>query len=240
MILEILNRYINHFNDPDNDLMTSVFEKGQFSEEKEEAVTNCCAQIIKLLEDCKEQFLQDDEEYEDSVDIDDELNSLAELSYNLMKTNNIDLIKTASVLDEILLTIAASPDVTKQIKKSQENKIKEIKRKYEEFKNSNRYKRNLESEAKIKDAPVSKDYKILQHSLSTRYCPDHPGVPTLRLEEDVWQCTLDKKIYNYQSGYTLENNSKVPGSSVSEQRGFTKSNTTSMFDTREERIKNQY
>jgi hypothetical protein len=57
----------------------------------------------------------------------------------------------------------------------------------------------------------------VEGSLSTRYCPDHVGVPTIRLTDNVVQCVIDGKVYDYSSGYVNYKGQRVPGSSISEQ-----------------------
>jgi len=57
----------------------------------------------------------------------------------------------------------------------------------------------------------------IEGSLSTRYCPDHVGVPVIRLTDNSVQCVLDGKIYDYSSGYVNYKGQYVPGSSISEQ-----------------------
>lgn len=54
-------------------------------------------------------------------------------------------------------------------------------------------------------------------SLSTRHCPDHRGVQTIRIEENTYQCPLDGKIYDYINGYENYKGQRVPGGSVAAQ-----------------------
>jgi hypothetical protein len=54
-------------------------------------------------------------------------------------------------------------------------------------------------------------------TLSTRYCPDHNGVQAVRISERVYQCPIDGKIYNYETGYTNYKGQKVPGGSIAAQ-----------------------
>jgi len=54
-------------------------------------------------------------------------------------------------------------------------------------------------------------------SLSTRYCPDHRGVQAIRIGENTYQCPLDGKVYDYQSGYVNYEGQRVPGGSVAAQ-----------------------
>jgi hypothetical protein len=83
---------------------------------------------------------------------------------------------------------------------------------------------------------MAKQYTIMEAPLSTRYCPDHPGVPLMRVGDHQAQCELDKKIYNYETGYTLNNGSKVPGGDVSQQTAVLDIPYYSIFTTREDRL----
>jgi len=71
--------------------------------------------------------------------------------------------------------------------------------------------------------------------LSSRYCPDHRGVQTFRVDENARQCPIDGRIYNYETGYSDYAGMIVPGGSVA---GQTESATPyavphRIFDTRE-------
>jgi hypothetical protein len=70
------------------------------------------------------------------------------------------------------------------------------------------------SKEKKEEPIIQQPYK---GSLSTRYCPDHVGTPTVRIAEYIYQCPLDGKVYDYMSGYTNYKGEKVLGGSVAEQ-----------------------
>ena len=57
----------------------------------------------------------------------------------------------------------------------------------------------------------------VEASLSTRYCPDHCGAPIIRISDRIFQCSLDGKIYDFDSGYVNYKGQRVPGGSISEQ-----------------------
>jgi len=76
----------------------------------------------------------------------------------------------------------------------------------------------------------------LEAPLSTRYCPDHPGVQIARVGEHLWQCELDKKSYNFETGFELNNGSKVPGGDVAQQTQGLNLPYHAIFDTREGRL----
>ena len=54
-------------------------------------------------------------------------------------------------------------------------------------------------------------------SLSTRYCPDHIGVATFRNSTNEYQCPLDGRIYNYETGYSDYSGQIIPGGSIANQ-----------------------
>lgn len=54
-------------------------------------------------------------------------------------------------------------------------------------------------------------------SLSTRHCPDHIGVQLFRIAEGIYQCPMDGKEYNFQTGFINYKGETVPGGSVSQQ-----------------------
>jgi hypothetical protein len=52
--------------------------------------------------------------------------------------------------------------------------------------------------------------------LSQRYCPEHIGVTMGRVAESTFQCPLDNKVYNWDTGFSY-NGKQNPGGSVAEQ-----------------------
>jgi len=60
-------------------------------------------------------------------------------------------------------------------------------------------------------------YKPHEGTLQTRYCPNHIGVQMGRVGESTYQCSIDGKIYNFETGYTDFNGNQVPGGSVAGQ-----------------------
>jgi len=53
--------------------------------------------------------------------------------------------------------------------------------------------------------------------LSTRYCPDHVGTQAFRISENIYQCPMDGRVYDYANGYTDYSGQKVPGGNVALQ-----------------------
>ena len=68
-------------------------------------------------------------------------------------------------------------------------------------------------------APVESEPMLPPHetNLSTRYCPDHVGVQAARIAEHIYQCPLDGKVYDYETGYVNYQGQRVLGGSVAEQ-----------------------
>lgn len=54
-------------------------------------------------------------------------------------------------------------------------------------------------------------------SLSTRYSPELPGVPALRVSDGVYQDYLTKEVYDFNNGWTGSDGRKYPGGSLKHQ-----------------------
>ena len=62
-----------------------------------------------------------------------------------------------------------------------------------------------------------KDAKYGGRILSSRYCPDHRGVSLFRVDDDKFQCPLDGRIYDYESGFITYDGEVMNGGNISEQ-----------------------
>ena len=161
----------------------------------------------------------------------------AALAQALDESNDPQLKRVASVLDELLLTIAAPPNAYAERKDLVDSRADEIKKKYEDpRKELHKVNHIGRSEKAIESSGFTKEYKILEAPLSSRYCPDHPGAQIARVGEHMWQCELDKKTYNFETGFELANGSKVPGGDVSQQTDGLDTPFHAIFDTREGRL----
>lgn len=153
------------------------------------------------------------------------------------QSGNADLQKTASVIDELLLTIATPPKWASSYKEAQENRLDVLKNKYESAKKDldvvNKVK---ESTQAIDKSPMFKEYRIMENPLSTRTCPDHAGGLLARVGENMWQCQMDKKVYNWNIGFTNEKGEKIPGGDVANQTPQFHPEPHAIFDTRESRL----
>jgi hypothetical protein len=165
------------------------------------------------------------------------IEGIANLASALDSSKDPELMAQASVLDELLLSISAPEGAYKSAKAVEDNRIEELRRKYKEPQEQIKdFNRLADVEKAIDKSNMTKKYKVLEAPLSTRYCPDHPGVQIMRIGENTWQCEMDKRIYNFDVGYDLLNGSKIPGSQVSLQNQGLSTSVNSVFDTRQGRL----
>jgi hypothetical protein len=81
------------------------------------------------------------------------------------------------------------------------------------YKNSNtkRFTKRAESiEVGIADNLFGKT------TLHSRYCPDHKGVSLYRLADNVFQCPLDRAVYDYSKGFKTQDGTEHNGGSVAD------------------------
>jgi hypothetical protein len=173
----------------------------------------------------------------------DDLDHLNFVIAALDTSDNADLKKTASVLDQILLTIAADPSIFENHKVDSHKRLESLKSIYDKSKKEiDKLNRVKESEEAIDKSKYYKEYVIQEAPLNTRYCPIHPGVPIYRVStsssgdgSSVWQCSLDKQVYDFSVGYETDRGEKVPGGSVQNQ-GPSPVMPNATFDNRGERL----
>ena len=155
----------------------------------------------------------------------DDLNSIAELATAFDSSDDEELRKKASVLDQLLLNIGVTNTEHIVSKKAQEEEVAKIRERMRAENIEKNYKnpsKELERDIKAAEATKQikeqiKEYRPLETSLSTRYCPDHAGTSVVRIADYTFQCPLDKKIYSYTEGFTTMKGNKVPGTSVENQ-----------------------
>ena len=189
-------------------------------------------EALEILE--KELKSMQDDDYHDFHDEErgdyDDCNASLNLKHMVNLANILDssddpaLQKYASVLDQILLTMAA-PKAKIAAELAQEKEVEKLREKYREQAIEDNYKKPHEKhDEKIKAADAVKaikdsikQYRPLEAPLSTRTCPEHPGAPLQRVGEYVYQCSMDKKVYDFRAGYTSLKGNVVPGGDVSQQ-----------------------
>jgi hypothetical protein len=161
----------------------------------------------------------------------------AALATALDQSGDPALQKMASVIDELLLTVAAPPGAVAEKRAAENQRLEELRKKYQKPRETLKaYHKLSEVEKAIENSGFTKNYRILEAPLSSRTCPDHPGAQMGRVGEHIFQCELDKKTYNYETGYTLDNGEKVPGGDVAQQTMGLEIPFHAIFDTREGRL----
>jgi len=173
---------------------------------------------------------------------DDEIDIIALAARDFDRSNDPILIKQASVLDELLLTLSAPKDYISNYKIAEEAEIQKLMSKNRELSSEHLYKdvkKKLDEHNKVADTAKAvskiKEYRPLEAPLSTRYCPDHPGVSVVNIGNYTVQCPLDYKTYNWMAGFETMKGNKIPGGSVEYQTPDYGSSQDGqmMFDTRE-------
>lgn len=156
----------------------------------------------------------------------EDIESIAAIATAYEASDDEELRKQADVLDQLLLNFGQQGELHRA-KKANEEEIARLREKYKNVGHENAYekvsKEQLE-ERKAEEATKAikdqvKHRRPLEASLRTRYCPDHPGAGLIRIGEDIFQCSLDKQIFNYQEGYKTLAGEVVPGGTVADQTG---------------------
>lgn len=237
-LIEALNKVAEELSDRDHDcLVLADKEDSEILSKVAQTLLSCSDQLrncAKDLVECKKEAS-------------DPLTELVALANKYDHSGDPELIRQASVFDEILRTIGGRNQY-EQAKKAAEKKLEELRDDHKEKEKDlyttskeemDKYNRVDETRKAVKDQV--RKYKPLEAALQTRTCPDHPGAQMARIAEHVFQCDLDKAIYNYQTGYETLKGNKVPGGDVSLQsagvNGHLPDKVT--FRTREMRLKEE-
>jgi hypothetical protein len=233
-IAEFLAAVAGWLESPENEaLMLAEYDEACLTKAAE-----VCVQAATILRQGAQELDQLEPQTE-SVLTTENLDQLNTMTTALDMSGDADLKKAASMIDELLLTIAAPPDWAKKFRQKQDGKLDSIKNNYEATREQLHEVNHLaEAEKAIEKSPLSKTFRIMEAPLQTRYCPDHAGSPMIRKDsEGTWQCSLDGKSYNFALGYTTEKGEKVPGGSVALQGPADEmDHAHAIFNTREERL----
>lgn len=229
MVSVKLKAIASWLENPNNEILSDI-DDDIFLDKVAEALV-ICSDIIK-----KQASELEAQEIESNQITSEKLEDIAKLAEICEKSQDEFLNKQASVLDELLFTFAAPKGEVARYKKKEEDRINSLKDLYENPKKSLDSMNNVEESVKqVEKSKFYKQYRPMEAALSTRYCPDHAGVPVERIADDVWQCSLDKKVYDHSAGFKTEDGKVVPGTSVANQT-FKKEDGPGLFDTREERL----
>lgn len=231
-ISDMLYAIASWLESPDNEALLLA----EYDDKCMKVVSESCVLAAALIKNAAEE-VDGLEPAEDSKITPKAIEELGSLAAALDSSNDPALKKQASVLDELLLTIAAKPNEFAEKKAASDYRLEELKKRYEnsgkELKETNKIADAVKA---IERSEMTKSYAVLEAPLSTRYCPDHSGAQVARVGEHTWQCSLDKKIYNFDTGFTLSNGNKVPGGDVANQTQSVTVPAHAVFDTREGRL----
>jgi hypothetical protein len=231
-IAELLNSIASWLESPHNEALLLA----EYDEQCLKVVAESCVAAANALKIAAVE-VESIEPAAESVITEDSIEEIAALAAALDASGDPALMKQASVLDELLLTVAAPPNALKDKRAAEDKKIDELTKKYHSA------QKELDDTHKIADSikdidksKMTKEVRIMEAPLSTRYCPDHPGTQIARIGEHFWQCELDKKTYNFETGFELNDGTKVPGGDVANQTQGLDYTTHSIFDTRSGRL----
>ena len=231
-ISELLNAMAAWLASPNNEAMLLA----ETDEKCMQVVAESCVLAAELLKKAADE-VDTIEPPAESLITEESISETAAFATVLDRSGDPQLKKMASVLDELLLSIAAPPNAVSTSKARLDQRAEDLRVKYEQpRKDLHDYNKIGVSEKAIDKSNMTKEYRILQAPLETRCCPDHPGAQMARVGERMYQCELDKKTYNYGSGFTLENGDKVPGGSVDQQTQGLNTPFHAIFDTRSGRL----
>ncbi len=231
-ISEMLTAIASWLESPDNEAILLA----EYDDDCLQIVASSCVQAAALLKITAE-TVEDIEPPEESKITPEAIDDLANLATAFDESGDPELKKQASVIDELLLTIASPPEAVVQRKDLIDQRIEELKKKYEQpAKDLAESNKIADSEKLIEKSNMTKQMDIHESPLSSRYCPDHAGAQIARVGEHMWQCELDKKIYNFETGFTLNSGVKVPGGDVANQTQMTNIPFYAIFDTRQDRM----
>ena len=231
-VSELLIAMANWLESPENEALLLA----EYDEQCLDVVADTCASAASILRlgAAQANLIEPAEEINLTPEKLDHLNQIITA---FDSSGDADLQKTASVMDELLRTISSPPDWVRNHKQAQADRLDVLKRDYERVnKELDKFNGVKESAKAIEKSPFFEEVRIMDHALNTRTCPDHPGAQMARVGEAMWQCSLDKKVFNYTSGYTTERGEKVPGQYVSNMPHEFDNHPRSMFDTREDRL----
>lgn len=231
-IAEMLQAIASWLESPNNEAILLA----EYDDECLKIVASHCVEAAATLQKAA-QIVDSIEPQEESKITPESLEKLADLATAFDASGDEELQKQASVIDELLLSVASPPGAMSERKVSDDKKIEDLKKKYEnprkDLEDSNKI---AESKNAIDKSNMTKQFRIMEAPLSSRSCPDHAGAQIARVGENMWQCEMDKKIYNFAIGFELANGNKVPGGNVSLQTQEVDIPNSNIFDSRESRL----
>jgi len=224
-IAEMLKTIATWLSDPNNEALLLAEENEECLKVTAEGCLKAAGELYKAAE------MVDALEPKAPSKLDSEaLDHISEIATAFDQSGDDALKKSASVLDELLLTIAADPNVLKNSKSREEYRLEELKRKYDQNrKDLAEGNKIAESEKAIEKSKMTEPIKseVGAGILSARTCVKHPGAQLQRIGEHTWQCDLDKEILEWPDNVALQT-----------QNSINWSTSTAFQDSREGRLQN--
>lgn len=232
-IAEMLYTMASWLESPNNE----AIQLSEYDEQCLRVVAESCVNAASILKKAAEEVSILEPGIESEI-TPDNLDNLASLATTFDASGDLELRKMASVIDEMILTIAAPKNAFAERKDLLENRLVELKKKYEDpQKELQKLNKVSDSEKAIDKSKMNKEFKINEHGLSSRYCPDHPGCQIARVGEHMWQCSMDLRVYSFDTGFSLLNGEHVPGGDVSLQTKIMQADDyQAVFDDRNGRL----
>lgn len=218
---ELLNAIAAYLESPNNEAI--LLAEGDAETLK--MVAESCVEAAAILRKTAEQ-VDVLEPVEPSAITPETVEGLAMLAGALDASGDVELRKQASVIDELLLTIAAK-DAYAMRKDLLDNRLVDLKKRYEGNAAMLKEIGRVDSiEKAIKESKMTEEVKINEVGLSTRTCKKHPGSQMARIGQDLWQCDLDKEVVDYSKD----------GSVANQTQNSLNFSTHTIFDSREGRL----
>lgn len=216
---DLLNSLADSLENADNDILVNAESNPHFIEIVAGALISAAAIIRNAAEEVND--------FGPEISADD-LDEMAAIAEEYDSSGDPALQKVAAVIDELLISISSDKDAISRFKAAQDSEIDRLRDKYRGeqrdvvYSNANEvhhqeYEKGSGGNPEQAINKGVKQYRPLAAPLSTRCCPEHPGEQMMRIADSVYQCNLDKQIYNYEAGYTTMAGNQIPGTGVSNQ-----------------------
>ncbi len=219
---DLLNSLADSLENADNDILVKAESNPRFIEIVAGALISAAAIIRNAAEEIND--------FGPEISADD-LDEMAAIAEEYDDSGDPALQKVAAAIDELLISFSSDKDAISRFKAAEDSEIDRLREKYRGeqrdavYSNANE-EHHKEYEKESGGNPEEainkgvKQYRPLAAPLSTRSCPEHPGEQMMRIADSVYQCSLDKQIYNYEAGYTTMAGNQIPGTAVSNQTHF--------------------
>lgn len=207
---DLLKTFAKWLDSPDNE----VFCLLEYDENSLKVAANASVLAAAILRKAAFDIqlisnIADTNKYE--YDMSDALKNLESLANELDSSDDPELVKKASLIDEILITLSSSVDEQEKFKKAMDKKINDIKKRHKDPKPN----KVGEKVASIDDTEGNK-YRPLQAPLSSRHVPGMAGVMLARISDGLYYNIETGEQIDFNNGYKL-NGKTVPGTSVENQ-----------------------